>query len=194
MSTTTRWTSADLESLPDDGTRYEIIDGELYMSKQPHSYHQFVCSEVHGVLRDWNRTANLGAVVFAPGLIFADDDDVVPDVVWISNDRLNESLKSDGKFHEAPELVIEVLSPGRVNERRDREAKLKLYSRRGVGEYWIISWKTRSVDVYRRDKTELKLVSNLEERDRLQSPLLQGFSCSVASLFALIPTGEDRES
>jgi hypothetical protein len=48
MSTTTRWTSADLESLPDDGNRYEIIDGELYMSKQPHFYHQDVCGELQG--------------------------------------------------------------------------------------------------------------------------------------------------
>src|SRR5213592_1294498 len=103
MSTTTRWTSRDLESLPDDGTLYEIIDGELYMSTQPHFYHQFVCSELLGELWNWNRTANLGRAVFAPGLIFAEDDDVAPDVVWISNDRLSASLKADGKFHDAPE-------------------------------------------------------------------------------------------
>ena len=50
MSTTTRWTSADLERMPEDGNRYEIIDGELYMSKQPHFYHQDVCGELQGAL------------------------------------------------------------------------------------------------------------------------------------------------
>ena len=187
MSTTTHWTSADLESLPDDGTRYEIIDGELYMSKQPHFYHQDVCTELLVVLSNWNRAANLGWVVLAPGLIFAEDDDVAPDLVWISNDRLSASLEGDGKLHDAPELVIEVLSPGRANERRDRDAKLKLYSRRGVSEYWIVSWQTRTVDVFRRDEAELKLDGTISETDTLQSPLLPGFSDPVSALFARIP-------
>jgi Uma2 family endonuclease len=190
MSTTTRWTSADLESLPDDGTRYEIIDGELFMSKQPHLYHQSVCSELSGFLWSWNQIAQLGRVVAGPGLIFAEDDDVVPDLVWISNERLRASFQADGKFHDAPELVIEVLSPGKVNERRDREAKLKLYSRRGVSEYWIVSWQTCTVDIYRSDQNELRMVSSVGGQDTLQSPLLPGFSCTVATLFEIIPTGE----
>lgn len=193
MSTTTRWTSRDLESLPDDGTRYEIIDGELFMSKQPHFYHQDVCTELIGVLWNWDRTANLGRVAGAPGLIFAEDDDVAPDVVWISNDRLAASLEADGKFHDAPELVIEVLSPGSVNERRDREAKLKLYSRRGVTEYWIVSWQARTVDVYRRQADELKLITILTENDALQSPVLPGFSCPVSAIFARIPVNKQGE-
>jgi len=175
--------------LPDDGNRYEIIDGELYMSKQPHFYHQDVCGELQGALWNWNRTANLGRVVAWPGLIFAEDDDVAPDLVWISNDRLIVSLGADGKFHNAAELVIEVLSPRSVNERRDREAKLKLYSRRGVTEYWIASWQTRTVDIYRRDEAELTLVGTLAETETLQSPVLPGFSCPVSALFERIPVG-----
>jgi Uma2 family endonuclease len=189
MSTTTRWTSADLERMPDDGNRYEIIDGELYMSTQPHFYHQFVCSKFVHRLETWNEEAGLGEVAIAPGLIFAEDDDVAPDIVWISNSRLAAALRSDGKLHDAPDLVIEVLSPGSVNERRDREAKLKLYSRRGVSEYWIASWQTRTVDVYRRDEAGLKLVGTLGETDTLQSPVLPGFSCPVSVLFARIPIG-----
>lgn len=88
MSTTIRWTSRDLESLPDDGTRYEIIDGELYISTQPHLYHQFVCSKFVFQLGKWNEEAGLGEVAVAPGLIFAEDDDVAPDIVWISNANL----------------------------------------------------------------------------------------------------------
>jgi Uma2 family endonuclease len=193
MSTTTRWTSRDLESLPDDGTRYEIIDGELFMSKQPHFYHQDVCMELSAVLWNWDKIANLGRVVGAPGLIFADDDDVAPDLVWISNDRLIASLKADGKLHDAPELVIEVLSPGSVNERRDREAKLKLYSRRGVSEYWIVSWQTRTVDVFRRQDDELKPIIILTENDALESSVLPGFSCPVSAIFARIPITRQGE-
>jgi len=183
----TRWTSTDLERLPDDGTRYEIIDGELFMSTQPHFYHQFVCSKFASQLDRWNEEAGLGEVALAPGLIFAEDDDVAPDVVWISNDRLATALEPDGKLHSAPELVIEVLSPGKANERRDREAKLQLYSRRGVIEYWIASWQSRSIDVYRRDGAQLRLIGILGEADTLQSPVLPGFSCPVSALFVRIP-------
>jgi Uma2 family endonuclease len=160
------------------------------MSKQPHFYHQDVCTELLTVLVNWNKTVALGRVVVAPGLIFAEDDDVAPDLVWLSNKTLAASLEPDGKFHSAPELVVEVLSPGRANERRDREAKLKLYNRRGVSEYWIVSWQARTVDVFRRKNTELTLVSSLGEDQSITSPLLPGFSCALASLFERIPIGE----
>jgi len=176
--------------MPDDGNRYEIVDGELFMSKQPHFYHQDVCSELNGVLWNWNRIGNLGRVVAAPGLIFSEDDDVAPDLVWISNDRLRAALKADGKFHDAPELVIEVLSPGSVNERRDREAKLRLYSRRGVTEYWIVSWQTRTVEIYRRDGAELKLFGVLDASGTLRSPVLPGFACPLSEIFKGIPIDE----
>ena len=115
MATTLRWTSADLEAMPDNGKRYEIIDGELYMSKQPHYHHQYTCGEIHGHLRSWSKQTGAGRVIFAPGLIFADDDDVAPDVVWISDQRLAVALREDGKFHDAPELAHHEMS---VHHRR----------------------------------------------------------------------------
>jgi Uma2 family endonuclease len=183
MTTTLRWTSADLETLPDDGKRYEIIDGELHVSKQPHWYHQAVSGQLFALLQAWNRTTTAGYANLAPGVIFADDEDVAPDVVWISRARLAASLAPDGKLHAAPELVIEVLSPGSLNERRDREAKLKLYSRRGVHEYWIVDWRARQVEVYRREEHALRLVATLYEADTLHTTLLPGFALSIATLF-----------
>ena len=183
MSTTTRWTSADLESLPDDGTRYEIIDGELYMSTAPHFYHAEVCTKACFRLELWNQIEGRGKVIAGSGIIFADDDDVIPDALWISNERLAIALGDDGKLHSAPELVIEVLSPGATNEKRDHEIKLELYSRCGVSEYWILSWQNRQIEVYRRAEAELRLAVTLAETEVVESPLLPGFSCSIASLF-----------
>jgi Uma2 family endonuclease len=97
------------------------------------------------------------------------------------------ALGVDGKLHAAPELVIEVLSPGAVNERRDREAKLKLYGRRGVNEYWIVDWMSRHVEVHRREAGPLALVATLAPPDALTSPLLPGFVCPVADLFFARP-------
>jgi Uma2 family endonuclease len=193
MTRSLRWTSADLEAFPDDGKRYEIIDGKLYVSRQPHFYHQVTCSTVNGQLFVWNEQAAAGVVSEAPGLIFAEDDDVAPDIAWISHERLRTSLRTDGKLHAAPDLVVEVLSPGARNERRDREAKLRLYSRRGVLEYWIVSWQRREVEVYRRADLALQLVATLLESDTLESPLLPAFACPVRQLFANIPLGAGQE-
>ena len=107
----------------------------------------------------------------------------MPDVVWISRERLNQVVDEAGHLRAAPELVIEVLSPGKANEERDRQIKLKLYSRRGVHEYWIVSWIGQFVEVYRRDNAQLHLTATLYANDVLESPLLPGFSCSVAQLF-----------
>lgn len=188
MSVSLRWTSADLATFPENGKRYEIVDGELYVSKQPHWHHQFVCGRLFRFLDEWNEYNDGGIVLQAPGVIFAEDDDVAPDVVWVSKARFAAIVRDDGKLHAAPELVIEVLSPGTANEQRDREAKLKLYSRRGVHEYWIIDWRAQQIEVYRRAEAALSLVATLFAADTLTSPLLPGFSCRVASLFATIPS------
>lgn len=182
MSTALRWTSADLDAMPDNGTRYEIIDGELYISKQPHWHHQMTCKNAMRVLDKWNLKTDAGYTNFAPGVIFADDEDVAPDVVWISKERMKTAWR-DGKLTASPELVIEVLSPGSQNAKRDREAKLKLYSRRGAFEYWIIDWMKKTVEVYRREDAALHLVQTLFANDSLDTPLLEGFKCQVAELF-----------
>ena len=187
MTQSLRWTSADLELMPDDGKRYEIIDGELYVSKQPNWYHQLVCLDLASPLGHWSRQTGAGVVNAAPGVIFADDDDVAPDLVWVSRERLASVLAPDGKLHAAPDLAVEVLSPGSNNERRDREVKLKLYSRRGVREYWIVDWQRRQIEVFRRVDTALQLVTTLLESDTLASPLLPGFTLPLADLFAQIP-------
>ena len=184
MATSFRWTSADLELLPfEDGKRYEIIDGELYVSEQPSFDHQHVCTVMLAALHHWSVQAQAGRPVITPGLIFADDDDVAPDLVWDSSERLAQILGPERKLHGPPELVVEVLSPGARNEQRDRQAKLNLYSRRGVDEYWIVEWMQRRIEVYRRAGAALDLVATLGAGDVLESPLLPGFACRVGDLF-----------
>jgi len=182
---TQRWTSHDLELLPDN-KRYDIVDGELYVSKQPDWQHQFVSGRLFAALQAWSDQTLAGMANLAPGVIFDDDDDVVPDVVWVSRERLRTALQADGKLHSSPELVIEVLSPGSENARRDRQVKLKLYSHRGADEYWIVNWQERRIEVYRREEGLLALYKTLNETDMLQSPLLPGFSCVVGQLFSSI--------
>lgn len=178
-----RWTSADLELLPESSNRYEIIDGELLVTRAPHWGHQKAIVNTAAELRGWTNATNLGETVAAPGVIFSDADNVIPDLVWISNERLAIGLDENGHLTIAPELIVEVLSPGTQNERRDRETKLKLYAERGVQEYWILDWRVQQVEVYRRERATLKLVTTLFAADELTSPLLPGFACPVSRLF-----------
>jgi Uma2 family endonuclease len=179
-----RWTTTDIDLLPEnEGIRYEIIDGELLVTRAPHIRHQRTCGKIHRVLDTWSDSSGLGEPFFTPGIIFTEADNVIPDVIWISNERLAILVDDEGHLTGAPELVVEVLSPGREQERRDREAKLKLYSSKGVQEYWIVNWRLQQVEVYRRENSLLKLIVTLLSNDELTSPLLPGFSCSIAQFF-----------
>ena len=177
------WTSADLELMPENGNRYEIINGELYVTRAPHNKHQKTCGRFFTVLDIWSRATKLGEAEIGAGLIFGDNDDVIPDVIWMSKEKYADLVDDTGHFRGAPELVIEVLSAGTDNERRDREVKLKLYSSRGVLEYWIADWRAKQIQVYRRENGVLKLTMTLFATDTLTSPLLPEFSCLISQIF-----------
>lgn len=179
-----RWTTSDIELLSqDEGKRYEIIDGELFVTRSPHWNHQRTIDNICLELNIWSRSSSMGEARSTPGIIFSDVDNVVPDVVWISKEKLATLLDDGGHLTGAPELVIEVLSPGKLSERRDKEAKLKLYSSQGVTEYWIVNWQLKTMEVYRRENLRLKLVATLLNNDELTSPLLPDFNCDIRRFF-----------
>jgi Uma2 family endonuclease len=78
-----------------------------------------------------------------------------------------------------------VLSPGRANERRDREAKLDLYTRRDVQEYWIVDWRSATLEIYRRQEGRLQVSATLRAGDMVTSPLLPGFTCPLERFFEI---------
>ena len=180
-----RWTVRDLDALPNDGgwKRYEIIDGDLYVTRAPHVSHQDAGGNLYAELRRWSKQTQLGKPFQAPGVIFTPTDAVIPDVVWISQERLTSGIDEAGHLTVAPEIMIEVLSPGEWNEQRDKEVKLKLYSQHGVQEYWIVNWQLKTVEIYRRREAQLQWVTTLLEGDTLTSPLLPGFSVAAAEIF-----------
>src|ERR1051325_7086992 len=103
MTSIKRWTSADLAAFPDDdGKRYEIIDGELFVSTQPHFYHQHVCGNLYALLRNWSDQTQLGRPIIAPGLIFADDNMVGPDGPGPPDDHREMALGDNGNHIQPP--------------------------------------------------------------------------------------------
>jgi Uma2 family endonuclease len=107
---------------------------------------------------------------------------VIPDLVFYSHARGKEIIAND-RLNAAPEIVIEILSPGRENISRDRIAKRQLYAKHTVGEYWIVDSENRSVEVYRLRNQSLELAAVLRENDELTSPSPPGFTCPLSKIF-----------
>jgi Uma2 family endonuclease len=185
------WTTRDLNAMPDDGgwKRYEIIDGELFVTRAPHIQHQDAGGNLYFELGVWSRQTQLGKPFQTPGVIFTPTDAVIPDVVWISRERLANGIDEAGHLIVAPEIVIEVLSPRDLNEQRDKEVKLKLYSLHGIQEYWIVNWQLKTLEIYRRTEAQLHLVTTLLDGDMLTSPLLPGFSTAIPNLSVGVAIG-----
>lgn len=177
-------TVADLDLLPDDGNRYEVIEGELFVSRAPSLTHQLVSGNVYSSIRGHLDQEPIGIVVAGPGVIFSDISGVIPDVIFISKERRDE-IASGEKVIGAPDLVIEIVSPGAGNERRDRVVKRQLYATYGVREYWIVDFESRSIEIYVNDGQTLVLAATLSERDEITSSVLPGYRCKVERIFSI---------
>ncbi len=179
MPVDTRLTYEDYCLLPNDGKRYEIIDGELIVSPSPARAHQKIVTALVYYLVDFVRKRRLGEVYVAPfDVVFSQFDVVEPDVLYISNSR--SSILTRANVQGAPDLVVEVLSES--TEKVDRTTKLKLYARFGVSEYWIIDPVACTANIFRSQRESLELAQRLSPTDSLTSPLLPSFSVSLQQL------------
>jgi Uma2 family endonuclease len=95
-----------------------------------------------------------------------------------------EQVLSGGRLKAAPELAIEIISPGAENRRRDRVVKRNLYAKYGVEEYWIVDPKARASEIYNLEEISLALSAKCTATDTLTSSALPGFSCQVEQVFA----------
>lgn len=172
-----------LNGAPDDGNRYEVIEGELYVSNAPRLPHQAALGNLHIALGIYLKKHPVGRAVLGLGIVSDDLNGVIPDLLFVSTDRMSRILE-EGRLKAAPEIVIEILSPGASNENRDREVKRRLYSTRGVSEYWIVDPETRTIEVSRKRKEGgLQPSVVLASEDDLTSPILPDFRVPVSQIF-----------
>ena len=144
-----RWTYADYAALPDDGNRYEIIAGVLYMTPAPGTGHQSISARVVTFLVTHVEFAGLGRVFAAPvDVELAPDTVVQPDIVVVLSANLHRITPS--RIIGAPDLVVEILSPGTAGY--DRREKQDAYARAGVGEYWIVDPGAQTVELLTLDQ------------------------------------------
>jgi Uma2 family endonuclease len=173
----------DLEYMPEDGNRYEVIEGELFVSKAPGLPHQSVSLELATELKVYLDGNPIGRVWPTPGVVFSQISGVIPDIVYVSNERLAEIASSE-RVTGAPDLVIEIVSPGIPNAQTDRVVKKQLYGKYGVKEYWLVDLLTRTVEVYTLQNEALELSATYSGQAELVSSLLPGFRCKVQNIFS----------
>ena len=178
-------TVADLDAFPeDDGNRYELIEGELYVSCAPGIPHQRVLNNLQLEFGLYLRANPIGILVPGAGAIFSDYDAVIPDLAFVRHERWDEVVTGE-KFTGALDIVIEIVSPGSENRRRDLSVKRKLYARCGVAEYWIVDSQNQAIMVFRLHEQSLEEVANLTGDDELSSPILPGFRLKASAVFNL---------
>ena len=178
-------TVADLDALPDgDGNNYELIEGELFVSYSHDIPHQLILHNVLYALAMFAERNHFGIVVPGPGVIFSDQDSVIPDLVYVSNERWNSVVAGDYLIA-APDLIVEILSLGTENRNRDLQTKRRLYGKYGVKEYWVVDRENSSVLVFRLTGEDLEEISMLRNDDEISSPLLPGLKLKLSDIFDL---------
>jgi Uma2 family endonuclease len=173
----------DFVLFPDDGKRHELIDGEHYVTPSPSIRHQAILGRLYLAIGTWLANHPSGRVFVAPlDVLFSHFDVVEPDVLYVSNERAPELLA--GQYVTgAPDLVVEVGSPG--TRQRDETIKRRLYERSDVIEYWVVDPDIEVVRVYRRsDKGFARPIEmSAEAGDVLTTPLLPGLDIPLARVF-----------
>ena len=172
----------DFVHFPDDGNRHELIDGEHYVTPSPSRRHQAIVRELLGQIWSYLKQHPVGEVFGAPfDVVFSDFDVVAPDLLFVSRERAG--VLTEKNVQGAPDLVVEVGSP--ATRRRDEKAKLQLYERFGVREYWVVDPDLDLIKVYRtvEGRYERAAELTLAAGEALSTPLMPGLTITLADIF-----------
>ena len=173
--------ASDIWDAPDDDKRYEVIDGELFVTPSPSWGHQRGLGQLYLRLGNWVYQHGLGEIVPAPlGVVLAVDTGVEPDLVYVSRER--RGLISDRGIEGAPDLVVEVLSPS--TRARDRGIKMRRYAAAGVPHYWLLDPVTGALEPYRLRGQTYELLEVYGPGSIYRPELFPGLEIAIADLWA----------
>lgn len=179
----TRLTVDDYMRLPDDGKRYEIIDGELHVTPPPNLRHQAILGNLYLAIGNFLKAnPHLGrAFVARLDVVLSRHDVVEPDLLVVAVDQL--AILTPKNVQGPPAIIVEILSPS--TRRVDEVKKRQLFERVGVKEYWLLDPDRDRIRLLRRDHEGRFLESELsmERGDVLETPILPGLMVSMRDLF-----------
>jgi len=170
----------DYLCLPDNGKRYQVIEGELYMVPAPTPNHQDVLARLLMLLSNFVAKHKLGKVFCAPcDVILSQEDIVQPDIFFISKER--KHIITERNIQGAPELVIEILSS--TTAKLDKTLKARLYERFGVKEYWLVDPEEKSIIVYEGKGDKFSLAQEVKQKGKVSSTILPHLEVEVKDIF-----------
>lgn len=183
MQTTIKFNYQDYLQLPED-KRYEIIDGDLFMVPSPNEAHQRILLTLTTILLNYIKKNKLGYIYCAPfDVLFSEEDIVQPDIIFVSDK--NKKIITKDNIQGAPDLLVEILSPG--TSKRDVGIKKKLYAKKGVREYWIVGPEEETIEVLNLKEGEFLGKSYntgvAGQTSRLSSSVIQGFDIDIREIF-----------
>lgn len=176
------WTYEDYLRLPDDGQRYEVIRGVLYLAPSPNYDHQFTSIKLAVQLSLFVDATNLGIVLAAPFDILLPEGigtPVEPDILFIRKE--NQPRRGDKNFRGVPDLLVEVISPS--SRLYDRRIKLAAYPDAGIPELWLVDPLARTISIYGWRGGSFSEIDRGEREDEVGSAVLPGFRVQVGPLF-----------
>lgn len=173
------WTYEDYARLPDNGMRYEVIAGELFMSPAPRPVHQEMILNLASEMHFFLKKAKKGKVFVSPIDVVVGDlaTPVQPDIVFVRQERL--AIVGD-RIEGAPDLVVEVISPG--SRIQDRRRKFILYAQVGVPEYWLADPDECLVEVYVLRGQAYALLGQFVGEDVIQSEVLPDLQIPIGQI------------
>jgi len=181
MTTATQITAEQLFRMPNDGYRYELLAGEL-KKMPPAGWEHGACGgDLHVILGHYVLEHKLGLIFFADtGFLLARDPDTVraPDIAFIRRERLPAAPPEDAFCPGAPDLAVEVVSPG--DTLREVDEKVQAWLAAGAAMVWVVNPKWRNVTVYR-SGTDIKVFTENEELEG--GEVVPGFRCHVGDIF-----------
>ncbi|HEX9973495.1 MAG TPA: Uma2 family endonuclease [bacterium] len=172
----------DYFELPDDGNKYEIIEGELIMSPAPFTMHQRIVRKIIFALLKFIEEEQTGELFFAPTDVVLSNSNVIqPDILFILNENLN--IITEKNIKGVPDLIIEIISP--ATGYYDLSGKKDLYEKFGVREYWIIDPMKQRVDIYYHSGKKFELSQRLEKEGQITSHVLKGLQINLKKIFEI---------
>ena len=173
-------TYEDYAALPNDGNRYEILEGELAVTPAPSTKHQTASVNLTVLLTQHIKARDLGKLFHAPvDLILESTSVLQPDLLFVAKARQN--IITDRAVEGAPDLVIEILSP--TTSRSDRVTKAQIYARHKVPAYWIVDPELETVEIYLLNVDSYRLTATLQGEIPMPVPPFADLKFAAKDLF-----------
>jgi Uma2 family endonuclease len=184
MTSTQRMTLEEFRALPEGPPYYEYEEGELILVASPTPEHQDVVGALWNVLWQFVRQQQTGRVVMEVDVYLPDGRGYIPDIAYLSPERLHLLSPTDRKIHGSPDLVVEVTSS---TPARDRVHKFRVYYGNGVPWYWIIDSNTLAIEEYHATPQGYLRTASVVPGEEFQPQLFPGLTLNLASLLGVTP-------